>query len=281
MRDFLSIVKCARHLVHADDPAARDCEAVALHVFVGFDRIDVLVDLVDFEADAERRQRGGFHEPDVPDGAVVHAAVELFLVETGADLALELQPARAGVDDAARLHAIDAADDVPQRRGEAVEHETRIHARAEERDLAPFGDLVEAFGDFGVAEPGIRQLLAGRHHRDAGGQRLRQFALDAVEPAAGGVQENAVLRLLQCRGSVRSDGDFRRRRIDDVRQLAADAARIEVDRRDDLQIRFGECGAGNESPDGPEPHQHDLRRHRPHPPYAGAPGRSLPAYSPM
>src|SRR5437868_14041162 len=98
MRDFLAVVERARDLVDAADPTFGDPQiAFAGDVLVGLDGIDALVDLVDFEADAEGGERRGLHQADVPDGALVDSAVELFLVEPGSDLPLELASACARV----------------------------------------------------------------------------------------------------------------------------------------------------------------------------------------
>ena len=266
--------------MHAHDSAAGDGEPLALHVLVGLDRVDVLVDLVDLEPHAQRRQRGRFHQPDVADGTVVDAAVELLLVQAGADLPLQLQPAGARVHDPPRLHTIDAPHHVAERRRKAVEDETGIHARPQERHLAPLGDAVETLGDLRMPQPRVRELLAGGDHREAGGQRLRKLVLHAVQPAPGGVQQDAVLRLLQRRSGVGSHDHVGSWRIDHVGQLASDPLRIEIDGGDDFQIGPGEHGSGDESPDGAEPHQNDLRCHasvlRTRTPYTAR----WPAYSP-
>src|SRR5438105_1403937 len=70
VRDFLAVVEGARHLLDADDAAAGHAEALALHVLVGLDRVDGLVDLVHLEPDAESGQGGRFHQPDVTERAV-------------------------------------------------------------------------------------------------------------------------------------------------------------------------------------------------------------------
>ena len=107
-------MKCSRDLVHPDDAPAGHREALPLHVALGLDRIDVLVDLVHLQAHAERGERRRFHEPDVPDGAVVHATVELLFVQTSADLALQLQPSGPCVDHPPGLDAVDPPHHVAQ-----------------------------------------------------------------------------------------------------------------------------------------------------------------------
>ncbi len=234
VRDFLAVVERPRDLVHAHDAPARDGESLALHVFVALDGVDVLVHLVHLEAHAERGQRRRLHQPDVPDGAVVDAAVELLLVHPRADLPLELQPPRARVHDPPGLDAIDPAHHVPERGGQPVEHEAGVHPGPEQRHLPPLGDPIEPLRDLGMAEPGVRELLTGGDHREPGGERLRQLALDAVQAAAGRVQQDSALRLLQRRPGVRRDRHVGSRRVEHVGQLAPDALRIEVHRGDDL-----------------------------------------------
>ena len=160
------------------------------------------------------------------------------------------------------MHAVDPADHVAERRGKPIENEPGIDAGAQQGDLPALRDSIEPLGDLRVPEPRIRQLLTRGDDGEAGGERLRQLALDAVQAAAGRVQEHGALRLLQCRRGIGSNRDLRSGSIDDVGQLAPDALRIEVDGCHDFQLGLGEHGAGDQSPDGAEPHQHDLRRQR-------------------
>ena len=75
------------------------------------------------------------------------------------------------------------------------------------------------------------------------------------------MQQHAALRLAQRGPGFGRHDHVRGRRVDDVGQLPADARRIEIDRSGDFQVVLGQDRAGDESPDGAEPHQHDLRRH--------------------
>ena len=127
-----------------------------------------------------------------------------------------------------------------------------------------------------MAQPRIRKLFAGGDDGKARRQRLRQLALDAIETAAGGVEEDAALPASERDVGVRGDHHVGSGRVDHVAELAADAGRIEVERSDDFHFGFGEGRAGNQPPDGAEPHQNDLDRHECLPLFAAR----WPAYSP-
>jgi hypothetical protein len=169
-----------------------------------------------------------------------------------------LSPARVNHPQA--LHAIHRAHHRAQRRRQPVKDETRVHAGAEQRHLAPLGDLVEAPGDLRVPQPGIRELLAGGNHREASGKRLRQLPFDPVQAAARRVQEHRPRVPLERRAAIVGDGHVGGRRVDHVAELLAHARGIEVDGGDDLQLGLGQRGARDAAPDGSEAHQDNRNR---------------------
>jgi hypothetical protein len=178
-----------------------------LVVLGGDHRFDRLFDLVELEVERPRQQRHRLAHADVAEAPGRHLLIELLLGEPGADLLLQRQPPRAGVDDARALHGLHVERDRRGDHGDEVHRVARVHAGAEERHAAGFRRRVELLRQRRVLELRHEQFLGRRHHVDAAARRQQQLVLHHRHEARGAVQHHVGLQPLQGRLGVRLDDD--------------------------------------------------------------------------
>ena len=88
------------------------------------------------------------------------ASLETCVIQAHADLLLEGHAARRGILEAMHFHALHAAADGRGRHREGVHQEAGVHARAQQPAAIGLGELVQFFGQSGMAQVRPRQLLA-------------------------------------------------------------------------------------------------------------------------
>src|SRR5262252_1759320 len=272
--DGVARVGCAdRHLeVEADDlPAAAHADrrlAQARHP-AGFDagafgdhRIDRRPDVVQHQAEAETDQRARFGEAAVPEAARGDAGSELVDGQAGADLGAQRAAPLGGVDDARDLDVIDADAGGRQRQRQAIHHEAGIDAGADDGDARLAGARVDAPGQLGRGEIGVREILAGGDDVDARCGSGLDHWLDVGNARAGQHQRHlgtARERL----GGAGHDGDAARPDAGHLARVTPGAGRIRHRRQPQARTRLD--GLQDLAPDRAKPDDRDVHQRAPFP----------------
>src|SRR5882724_8188703 len=235
VNQFLAAAQTARNLVYARRLPRLDRQKFCRHFFRRHFRFDRFRNFVHGQSQTIRDHRHRLRQTNVLDRSFFHACAKFLHAQSCANLFLQRQSPLRRVHNSQRLRMVDSLRHCAQRNRQLVHHESRIHARSDQRHAPFFRRRIQLRGEFRMRPVWIRKFLARRNHARLCFQARQQLVHHFRQRRRSRVH-HYVRRLSQHFRGIRRDFHAPRRvaRAHHFAQIASHFCRVVINRADNF-----------------------------------------------
>src|SRR5882672_8409093 len=235
VHQFFSAAQSARNLVYARRLSRLNRQKFRRHFFRRHFRFNRFGNFVNGQSQTVRDHRDRLRQSHVLDRSFLHARAKFLHAQSRANLFLQRQSPLRRVHNSQRLRMFDLLRHCAQRNRQLVHHESRIHARSDQRHTPFFRRRIQLRGKFRIGPVRIRKLLARRNHARLRFQTCQQLLHHLRQRRRSRVHHH-VRRLSQHFRCIRRNFHAPRRvaRANHFTQIPSHFCRVVINRADNL-----------------------------------------------